>query len=122
MKEFLKQIKTLGFKLSLDDFGTGYSSLTQLHEYPFDFLKIDNSFISAIEGDPQKLTLLKNIIQVAKSLKIAVIAEGVESENTLKILQKFHCNYAQGYYFSKPLPSEKIIAMLEKEALQIDIK
>lgn len=120
MKGLLTTIKKLGFKLSLDDFGTGYSSLTQLHHYPFDFLKLDCSFIAELEEDPQKLKLLKNIIQVAKSLKIAVIAEGVESESTLKILQKLHCNYAQGFYFSQPLPGEKIIAMLEKNVFPMN--
>lgn len=115
MKVFLTAIKDLGFKLSLDDFGTGYSSLTQLHEYPFDFLKIAKSFIAEIEENPKKITLLKNIIQVAKSLGIKVIAKGVESENTLKILQKLHCDYAQGFYFSEPLPSEEIMDMLQKD-------
>lgn len=121
MKAVIITIKNLGFKLSLDDFGIGYSSLTQLHQYPFDFLKIDNTFIAELERNPKKITLLKNIIQVGKSLKMAVIAEGVESENTLKILQKFHCNYAQGFYFSEPLPSEKIIEMMETNSFHIDI-
>lgn len=119
MKEFLESIKKLGFKLSLDDFGTGYSSLIQLHQYPFDFLKVDYALIRELEEDPTKLTLLKNMIQIAKSLKMKVIAEGVESESVLKILKKLHCDYAQGFYFSKPLPSDQTIALLQQKSLRI---
>lgn len=114
MEELLKEIKKLGFKLSLDNFGTGYSSLTYLHRYPFNFLKIDRSLIAEIEKNPTKESFLKNMIKLAKSLGMIVIAEGVESESILKILRKLQCKYAQGFYFSKPQPTEKIIKLLKK--------
>lgn len=114
-EEILKKIKKLGFRLSLDGFGTGYSSLTYLRRYPFDFLKIDPSLIIESENNSKTEKLVKILIQLAALLEITVIAEGVESESTLNKLRRFHCTYAQGFYFSKPLPIEKIIELFQKD-------
>ncbi len=96
-------IKKSGFKLSIDDFGTGYSSLSYLVAYPFDYIKIDRSFISNIDKDPKKEKIFQAIIGLAEDLDLISIAEGVETEEELRVVQKTSCRFAQGYYFSKPL-------------------
>lgn len=112
MEAMLKKIKSFGFMISLDGFGTGYSSLTYLHRYPFDCVKIAPSCIIDIEKNSQKEKLIKNIIQVAHSLGITVIAEGVETANVLKMLSDFQCDYAQGFYFSSPKPIQEILNLV----------
>ena len=102
----LHELKSLGLKLSIDDFGTGYSSLSYLHRFPVDTLKIDKSFVSRLinEQDQEKYSqLVHTIITLGHNLKMNVIAEGLETEEQLKILQSFHCEYGQGYFFAKPL-------------------
>lgn len=114
-EEMLKKVKKLGFKISFDGFGTGYSSLTYLLRYPFDFLKLAPAFVIESAHNKKTTRLIKTIIQLAQSLDITVIAEGIESEKSLNLLRKLHCTYAQGFYFSKPLDMEEIIGLLEKE-------
>ncbi len=102
----LNRLKRLGVKLSLDDFGTGYSSLSVLHELPFDTLKIDRSFVTAAaqnHGDPGILPI---IISLARTLKMGVIAEGIETVEQLTLLRSLGCNYGQGYLFARPLNLE----------------
>jgi diguanylate cyclase (GGDEF)-like protein/PAS domain S-box-containing protein len=105
----LSFLKELGVKLSIDDFGTGYSSLQYLSQFPIDKLKIDQSFIRAMTTHASSLTIVESIISLAEKLHIKVIAEGVETNKELKILQKCGCNEIQGYYFSKPLPAYKFV-------------
>jgi diguanylate cyclase (GGDEF)-like protein/PAS domain S-box-containing protein len=105
----LSFLKDLGVKLSIDDFGTGYSSLQYLSQFPIDKLKIDQSFIRAMTTHASSLTIVESIISLAEKLHIKVIAEGVETNKELKILQKCGCNEIQGYYFSKPLPAHKFV-------------
>ncbi len=100
----LKQMTELGIKLSMDDFGTGYSSLSYLRQYPFNILKIDRSFINSITSKQGDYNLVKAIIAMSHSLGLEVVAEGVETEQQLMLLNELGCDYAQGYYFSKPLP------------------
>jgi diguanylate cyclase (GGDEF)-like protein/PAS domain S-box-containing protein len=103
----LKSLKELSIKLSLDDFGTGYSSLSYLTKIPLDTLKIDRSFvINMTEGEHEK-KIIKMIINLAKSLNLKVLAEGVETEEHYRILKEWGCDEYQGYYFSKPLPADK---------------
>jgi|GEM_PF-1161470 len=102
-------LKALGVKLSIDDFGTGYSSLQYLSQFPIDKLKIDQSFIRAMDADPSSLAIVETIISLAEKLQIKVIAEGVETKDGVKILQKCGCDEVQGYYFSKPLPAHEFI-------------
>ncbi|MFM7573054.1 MAG: EAL domain-containing protein [Snowella sp.] len=102
----LHELKSLGLKLSIDDFGTGYSSLSYLHRFPVDTLKIDKSFVSRLIGEQEQekyTQLVHTIITLGHNLKMTVIAEGLETEEQLKILQSFHCEYGQGYFFAKPL-------------------
>lgn len=103
----LNALKELKIKLSLDDFGTGYSSLSYLTKIPLDTLKIDRSFVmNMFEGKHEK-RIIRMIINLAKSLNLKVLAEGIETEEQYKILRDWGCDEYQGYYFSKPLPPEK---------------
>lgn len=107
--EILEELHKLGIKLSMDDFGTGYSSLSYLRQYSFDFLKIDRSFINGITLNKEDRDLVKATIAMAHSLDLSVVAEGVEIPDQLALLQGLGCDLAQGYYFSKPIPPEKLM-------------
>ena len=111
--EVLLQIKALGIQLSIDDFGTGYSSLSYLHRLPLDTLKIDRSFTSEIQHEGDGMEIVRTILPMAKSLRLNVVAEGVENGEQLAILSKLQCEYAQGYYFSKPLTVVDAAALLK---------
>ena len=113
--EMLHELKTMGVRLSIDDFGTGYSSLEYLKKMPIDMLKIDQSFVRDISVDQDDVAIATAIIQVALSLKMEVIAEGVETVEHFSILSALECDLIQGYLVSRPLPSEKIEEFLKKE-------
>jgi diguanylate cyclase (GGDEF)-like protein len=102
----LNRLKRLGVQLSIDDFGTGYSSLNYLHRLPFDTLKIDRSFVYSVGESGENSEILQTIISLAKSLKKKVIAEGIETESQLRLLQNLGCDYGQGYLMSKPMTKE----------------
>ncbi|WP_415886310.1 EAL domain-containing protein [Neptuniibacter sp. QD37_6] len=106
--EQLNHIKNQGFSLALDDFGTGFSSLGYLKHYPFDYLKIDQSFVRDMKEQGEDYILVKTIIQMAKNLGLKTIAEGVETEEQRQLLKDLGCDYGQGYLFSKPLPEEEL--------------
>ena len=106
--ETLKQLKFLGFGLYLDDFGTGYSSLSYLHSLPIDTLKIDRSFVRAIDLQGNNSEIVEAIVMMAKSLGLKVIAEGIETPAQLARLQTLECFYGQGYLFTKPLNSHSL--------------
>ena len=105
-------LKSFGFTFAMDDFGTGYSSLSYLKNLPFDFLKIDRSFIMNIQTNKEDIKLVKTLILLAKQLGFEVIAEGVESHYHVEILQELECDYIQGYYLSKPIPLEEFKKLL----------
>lgn len=98
----LNNLRDIGVKISIDDFGTGYSSLNYLSKLPIDKLKIDQSFVRNI-ADTNNQAIVSAIIALAHSLKLGVVAEGVETEDHIKILKQFGCNEAQGYYYSRPI-------------------
>ncbi len=106
--EILNGLRDLGISLSMDDFGTGYSSLSYLRHYHFDTLKIDRSFVRDITTDPDDRELVVATISMAHSLGLKVIAEGVETAEQLAILQAEKCDFAQGYYFSKPITAQAL--------------
>jgi diguanylate cyclase (GGDEF)-like protein/PAS domain S-box-containing protein len=110
--EMLLQIKSLGVQLSIDDFGTGYSSLSYLHRFPLDTLKIDRSFTKAIGQGGDSMEIVRTILPMANSLRLNVIAEGVETAEQLAILRELRCEYGQGYYFSKPVTADEAGALL----------
>jgi len=100
--EVLKRISALGIKISVDDFGTGYSSLAYLKKLPVDTLKIDKAFIQDIPGDEDDVSIVKSIIALAKSMRIEVVAEGVETDAQLDFLSREGCGLIQGFVFSHP--------------------
>ena len=99
----LKHLKSFGIEFSLDDFGTGYSSLSYLHQFPFDTLKIDRSFVNSVGDNLEKLGIVRAIVTLARNLGMDTIAEGIETVNQLSKLKALKCEYGQGYYLSKPL-------------------
>ncbi len=111
----LNAARTLGIEISLDDFGTGYSSLSYLLRFPFDVIKIDRSFVQALDRDSQRAHLTATIVQLANSLGKQVIAEGVETIEEKHCLQAMQCDLLQGYLFSKPMPAEKVEEMLSQD-------
>jgi len=103
----LNQLRSLGIRIAMDDFGTGYSSLAYLKQLPIDVLKVDRSFINTLPRDRDDIAIVKAIFSMARALDITVVAEGVENAAQLEFLVSNHCHYGQGYYFSRPLPSEQ---------------
>lgn len=108
----LKQIKETGVRISIDDFGTGYSSLSYLHRFPIDLLKVDRSFVSAMEENTENGEIVRTVIALAKALNLSVVAEGIESIHQFHQLRILGCEYGQGYLFSKPLPVAEIDRLL----------
>lgn len=113
----LELLKARQVKVCLDDFGTGYSNLSYLQLLPIDTLKIDRSFVCCLEKGGKNLTLLKAILNLASSLELEAIAEGVETQEQLIILRSLGCNSYQGYFFSRPLEEEGAVAMLSAATL-----
>ena len=113
----LRRLKALGIKVSIDDFGKGYSSLSYLKRLSVDHLKIDISFIKDIYNDPDDASIVSAIISMAHNLGIKTVAEGVETEEQLKVLQLLRCNMAQGYLLSKPLLPNELERYLGREPL-----
>ncbi len=112
----LEKIKSLGIQISMDDFGTGYSSLSMLRQLPIDELKIDKSFVDTIDKDETSAKMVQNIITIGKNLHMHILAEGVETQEQKEILTAFGCDRFQGYYFSKPLNKEALLAFLKSSA------
>lgn len=111
----LKEWQQLGIKISIDDFGTGYSSLSYLKDFPFDIIKIDKSFVSNIREDRKTAAITIAIVQLAHSLDLKVIAEGVETGEELDFLLEHECDEIQGYLFSPPVPAEEFEKLLNSD-------
>jgi diguanylate cyclase (GGDEF)-like protein len=112
-ESILKALRATGVQLAVDDFGTGYSSLSYLRRFPIDALKIDQSFVRQLTIAPDDTTIVTAIIAMGRSLKLRVIAEGVETQDQLAFLQAHRCDEAQGYYFSRPVVSQQFAKLLE---------
>jgi diguanylate cyclase (GGDEF)-like protein/PAS domain S-box-containing protein len=106
--EVLDRLKQLGVRLAIDDFGTGYSSLSYLHRFPADLLKIDRSFVSRMRGSADARSMVAAIVQLARSLSLATVAEGIEHEEELALLDEMGCTYAQGFLLARPAPPMQI--------------
>jgi EAL domain-containing protein (putative c-di-GMP-specific phosphodiesterase class I) len=115
--EILSDIKALGVSIALDDFGTGYSSLSLLRELPIDILKIDKSFIRLLDQNINDLTITQAIIGLGRNLNLDVIAEGVESKQQMQVLLNHECYLQQGYYFSRPIPIDSFLTLVDEPSL-----
>ncbi|MEA5463509.1 EAL domain-containing protein [Leptothoe sp. PORK10 BA2] len=108
----LLKLKNKGLHISLDDFGTGYSSLSYLHRLPIDSLKIDKSFVDRMESNSENADIVGTIVSLGHRLQLDMIAEGVETQAQAQLLKQLHCQYAQGYFFAKPLPINQAAQLL----------
>ena len=112
--EIIRNLRAAGFKIEMDDFGSGYSSLKSLSEMPVDIIKLDMSFIRRIHESKTTFRMVELVVEMAKSLGVPVVAEGVENEEQYQLLRQADCDFVQGYYFSKPLPADDFEAFIEK--------
>ncbi len=112
-RKYLKKLKKLGFKISIDDFGTGYSSLSYLVNLDVDYIKIDMEFVQKMLKDKKIYKLVHSIIDIAHIFGLKTVAEGVETKEQLKELEKLKCDYYQGYLFSPPIPVEEFLNLLK---------
>lgn len=109
----MKQIRELGIQLSIDDFGTGYSSLSYLHRFPINTLKVDRSFVNSMEDGSENGEIVRTVIALAKTLRLNVVAEGIETIHQLHQLRILGCEYGQGYLFSRPIPVEEAERLID---------
>jgi EAL domain-containing protein (putative c-di-GMP-specific phosphodiesterase class I) len=110
----VEQFKALGVQLSIDDFGTGYSSLAYLKKFPIDKVKIDQSFVRDITSDANDEAIVRAIVQMARSLGLKTIAEGVEDAATLAAVKRYECDSVQGFHFARPMPPDQIPEFLSR--------
>ena len=121
LSDWLDESRKDGYKIVLDDFGTGYSSLSYLSKYPIDKVKVDKSFVQAMEADESARAIIQAVVGIANAMQMTVVAEGVETEKQMKLCRELGCDYGQGYLFGKPVTvddlSEKLSTTFLKNAL-----
>ena len=99
----IQKLSSLGFSFSLDDYGTGYSNIKRVVTLPLKIIKFDKTFVNEV-NNPQMQIVLKNNIEMMKEMKKEIVVEGIETNEMLKVFSDYHCDFIQGFYFSKPLP------------------
>jgi len=120
--KILHDLKSLGVRIALDDFGTGYSSLSYLRSFPFDKIKIDRAFITDLHRKKENIAIVKAITDIANSLNMSTVAEGVETQEELDAVRQQGCNEVQGYLYSPPLPLNEINKMLKTATKEVLLK
>jgi hypothetical protein len=110
----LDALRAAGITLALDDFGTGYSSLSYLHRFPIQILKIDRSFVSGMDDDPERTSILTAIVALANGLGLSIVAEGIEHEPQARQLDSLHCEYGQGFHLGRPMPADALDALIDE--------
>jgi EAL domain-containing protein (putative c-di-GMP-specific phosphodiesterase class I) len=110
----LNALKEIGVQLSIDDFGTGYSSMSHLKNFPVDRIKIDRSFVTGISLDPDDVAITMAVLSMAKSMRLSVVAEGVETQEQMNFFQEKLCEQVQGYFLSRPVPAEDLTAFVKE--------
>jgi EAL domain-containing protein (putative c-di-GMP-specific phosphodiesterase class I) len=113
--QIMKQIRKTGVHLHMDDFGTGYSSLSCLHRLPLNVLKIDRSFVTDLSERRDYAAVVNAIVHLAHNLGMKLVAEGVETSEQLTMLQALDCDYAQGYFFGRPVPADEADAFIQRK-------
>jgi len=113
--DVIAHLREIGFEIEMDDFGSGYSSLNMLSEMPIDVLKMDMKFVRRIEESATDLRLIKLILDIARYLKLTVVAEGVETEGQLELLRDAGCDVVQGFYFSRPVPADEFAQIIQRD-------
>jgi EAL domain-containing protein (putative c-di-GMP-specific phosphodiesterase class I) len=116
--ERLAPLKGLGVRLAIDDFGTGYSSLAWLQHFPADQLKIDKAFIDTIETTGDGTAIIRAVVELAHTLRLDTVAEGIETLGQWQSLQELGCDHGQGYYFSRPLAVDAVVPFFASSALE----
>ncbi len=111
----LHELKGLGVRLAIDDFGTGYSSMSYLCSFPIDILKIDRSFVHGVRNEPQKMGIVRAIVELGHILDLQTVAEGIELDEELQELRALHCDLGQGFWFARPLTVEQAVGMLTEQ-------
>jgi len=117
-RRVMQALMDAGITVTLDDFGTGYSSLSYLAELRFDKIKIDRSFVRALNDRPESAKIVHAIMGLSRSLGVAAVAEGVETERDVRLLQELGCGFGQGYWFSRPVPAEGVLMAAKAAALK----
>ena len=115
----VRALSRSGFRVAIDDFGTGYSSLAYLTRFPLSALKIDRSFVKDMARDKTDATIVRTIIEMAQSLALTVVAEGVETKEQARLLQVLRCEQAQGHLFAKPMPAEDLTRVYIKKPARL---
>src|SRR5207249_9305524 len=110
------EVKALGVRIAVDDFGTGYASLSHLQRLPVDILKIDRSFVAALNNGGRSRQLLRAILDVGEALSLAVVVEGIEDESQLSALEAMGCHMCQGFLIARPSAAEALTSMLGPRA------
>jgi EAL domain-containing protein (putative c-di-GMP-specific phosphodiesterase class I) len=120
-KEILQRLRDTGVSLAVDDFGTGYASLAYLSELPVDEIKIDRSFVMAMDREEQHARIVRSTIDLGRNLCLSVVAEGVESAAVWNRLAELGCDSAQGYFLARPLPAAELTAWLDQRLPRHDL-
>ena len=114
-REVMKRLNKLGVRLAIDDFGTGHSSLSYLKQFPVHEVKVDRQFVSGVSEHPVDTAIVRAVVELAGAMNMVAVAEGVETVEQLNGLRKLGCEVAQGYYFSRPLPAEDFVSLLDRQ-------